>query len=137
VETISVGSNPGMSFKSERMKYVAALLRKAGFTTKPEYFTQANIARNVVAIDISYAAIIPPDCPDWKMSPVTTYSNMPPANFGCATKTNFGMMLEDPRDLERGKDSGSSPSERGAKALLDYRMGTTPASSASTSITGQ
>jgi pilus assembly protein CpaD len=137
IDKISIGSNPNTAFKSERMKYVTALLHKTGFTVKPEYFTQRDLPHNKIVIDIAYAAIIPPDCPDWKMSPVTTYSNMPPANFGCATKTNLGMMLDDPRDLERGKGSSSSPSERGAKAVLDYRMGTTPASSASTSITGQ
>lgn len=136
VSKIYIGSTTSMNHKTVRMKYVHNLLAKAGFTTKPEFFTQAGLPHDKIVIDIAYAAVIPPDCPDWKMSPVTTYSNSLPANFGCATKTNFGMMIDDPRDLERGKSSNESPSERGAKAILDYRIGATPSGS-STSITGQ
>ncbi len=136
VTAIYISSANTMAYKQERMKYVHNLLIKAGFTTKAEFFTKANIARDKVVVDIVYNAVIPPDCPDWKMSPVTTYSNSLPANFGCATKTNFGMMIDDPRDLEHGKGSNAAPTERAAKAILDYRANTAPAGS-TTSITGQ
>jgi hypothetical protein len=67
--------------------------------------------------------ISPPNCPDWRMSPVTTYSNTKQANIGCATVTNLGLMLEDPRDLERGSSGGHVPADpqRSSDAIRIYR----------------
>lgn len=69
--------------------------------------------------------LISPDCPDWKMSPVTTFSNTKQGNFGCAVTTNFGLMLEDPRDLERGASGGyvQPDPDRSADAIAIYRLG--------------
>lgn len=69
--------------------------------------------------------LISPNCPDWKMSPVTTYSNTKQGNIGCATVTNLGLMLEDPRDLERGASGGvvTPDPTRSADAIEKYRMG--------------
>ena len=69
--------------------------------------------------------LISPNCPDWKTSPVTTYSNTKQGNIGCATVTNLGLMLENPRDLERGASGGvvRPDSSRNSLAIQNYRSG--------------
>ncbi len=142
VDSIAVGYSPTLQNKKQRAEYVAGLLRKAGFTNKIDLFSQRDIPHNQVVVDIAYAAVIPPDCPDWKKSPVTTYSNMPAANWGCASTVNLGLMVDNPRDLERGRDARQHSAERAAKALSDYKTGNAATSAAapassSTSTTSQ
>lgn len=110
----------------------AGLMRsfsKLGYRAPVIFNEGVDLAPNEVRVSASYATIVAPDCPDWKTSPVTTYSNTKQGNFGCATTTNLGLMLEDPRDLERGagSDGGVGPhSERAADAVTNYRHGMTP-----------
>lgn len=142
VESIAVGYSPSLQNKKQRAEYVVGLLRKAGFTNKVDLFSQRDIPHNKIVVDIAYAAVIPPDCPDWKKSPVTTYSNMPAANWGCAATVNLGLMVDNPRDLERGRDAREHSVERAAKAFSDYKTGNATAAavapaSSSTSTTSQ
>jgi type IV pilus biogenesis protein CpaD/CtpE len=67
--------------------------------------------------------ISPENCPDWTASPITTYGNGKQGNFGCATVTNLGLMLEDPRDLERGASNGAihPDPQRSSDAIKNYR----------------
>lgn len=69
--------------------------------------------------------ISPPNCPDWSASPVTNYSNAKQRNIGCSVVTNLGLMLEEPRDLEKGASGGHvTPSpDRSADAIKNYRTG--------------
>lgn len=69
--------------------------------------------------------ISPPDCPNWKASPYNTQDNAKQGNFGCATTTNLGLMLEDPRDLVRGSSGGhiSPDPTRSADVIKNYRSG--------------
>ncbi|MDX2074348.1 MAG: CpaD family pilus assembly lipoprotein [Alphaproteobacteria bacterium] len=79
--------------------------------------------------------ISPPNCPNWTASPFTTYDNAKQGNFGCATVTNLGLMLEDPRDLERGASGGkiTPDATRSSEAIQNYRKGlSNPASEKST-----
>ena len=69
------------------------------------------------------AAVVLPDCPDWRMSPVTTYSNTHQANFGCATTVNLGLMVADPHDLVRGTGAAGMDTQRNSQVISDYRAG--------------
>lgn len=60
-----------------------------------------------------------PDCRDWS----ETDRNAPYANFGCAVQRNLGAMLEDPRDLERPRDSSGTSSEFAAAAIDKMNRG--------------
>ena len=44
-----------------------------------------------------------PGCPDWTDRPGRTFSNVPNANWGCATAQNFGLMVAEPADLAIGR----------------------------------
>lgn len=67
--------------------------------------------------------IIPPNCPDWSVSSSVNYDNTPTMNYGCATVTNFGVMVEDPNDLVVGKSSNLTDSSRTAAKVRAYKSG--------------
>lgn len=78
--------------------------------------------------------ISPPNCPDWSASPYSTTENAKQGNFSCAYVTNLGLMLEDPRDLERGASGGHIKPDpvRSARAVEKYRSGETDAKPSAT-----
>ena len=50
-----------------------------------------------------YSAEVP-GCPNWSDDPARSFTNELSSNFGCATATNLALMVDDPRDLLRGRD---------------------------------
>ena len=44
-----------------------------------------------------------PACPDWSRQSGTDFSNQPHSNFGCATQSNLGMTVAEPKDLVSGR----------------------------------
>lgn len=71
---------------------------------------------------IRYTAQSTP-CGDWSSSLGYTASNLPPANFGCATRANLAAMVADPRDLVAPTGIGPSDAARGLTILDKYRKG--------------
>lgn len=67
--------------------------------------------------------VAPPNCPDWRKPAHADYGNTEASNFGCATATNLGLMVADPRDLIEGRDEGLADGERAAAAIKRYREG--------------
>jgi pilus assembly protein CpaD len=64
-----------------------------------------------------------PACPDWSRKSGTDFANLPPSNFGCATETNLGLMVADPKDLVRGRILGPADGVHEAEAIVRYRTG--------------
>jgi pilus assembly protein CpaD len=62
-----------------------------------------------------------PDCPNWSLPPNDDHGNQPAPNFGCANATNFGLMIDDPRDLVVGRVPGPAEAEPGINAIHRYR----------------
>ena len=103
-------------------------------TNPNDYFAAHPIENKVGA---KGELISPSDCPNWKKSPVTNYSNTKQANLGCATVTNLGLMLENPRDLERGASGGkiTPDATRSSEAIKNYRSGLTGLTAPTTTTT--
>lgn len=123
VDGIVLQASYGVTNKSNQVQYVQKMLRKNGFFQQVKLVNDSGISANEIIVDITYAAVILPDCPDWRKSPVTTYSNTVPANYGCASTYNLGLMIDNPNDLVRGQDSRKNNAERSSKVLSDYRTG--------------
>ena len=49
------------------------------------------------------------------------YTNTLPSNFGCATQTNLGLMVANPRDLVMGRVPGPGSIDRQVKIEQDFR----------------
>lgn len=121
VESISLQFDSGMAHKDQRVQHIKKLFKE--YKVPVKLVPSEDVERNKLIIDVTYAAVVTPDCPDWKLSPVTTYSNVPMANFACASRTNFGLMVDNPRDLVSGQSTSSHYTERSGKVVSDYRTG--------------
>ena len=70
--------------------------------------------------------VTPPACPDWSRQSGVDYANKPHTNYGCATETNLGLMIADPRDLVRGRKLGPADGAHQAEGIIRYREGQQP-----------
>ncbi len=79
-----------------------------------------------VEIVLERYLVTPPACPDWSRRTGLDYSNQPHSNFGCATETNLGLMVANPRDLVRGRTLGPADGIHQAEGITRYREGALP-----------
>ena len=84
---------------------------------------------------VSRYVVVSPNCPDWSKKPGTDFENRRASNFGCATETNLGLMVANPRDLVVGRSPGPADAEHNAQSLVRYRVRKTE--SPSNSSTGE
>lgn len=121
VESVQVQMHPSQVHNTARRDYITKLLKRQGYSKYTIMFEPSDTtARDDVNVNVAYASVISPRCPDWRTSSVTTYSNTSQAGYGCASVTNLGLMVADPRDLERGTNGGRPDSERNYNALKKY-----------------
>lgn len=64
---------------------------------------------------------IPPECASWRDAPEDPFDNQPIPNHGCANARNLALMIDDPRDLIKGKAAGGAPASRAATAIERYQ----------------
>jgi pilus biogenesis lipoprotein CpaD len=64
-----------------------------------------------------------PACPDWSRQSGTDFANQPHSNFGCATQTNLGLMVAEPKDLVRGRSLAPADGVHQAEGIVRYRTG--------------
>ena len=76
-----------------------------------------------VEIVLERYIVTPPPCPDWSRRSGRDYSNQPHSNFGCATETNLGLMIANPRDFVRGRKLGPADGIHQAEGISRYRDG--------------
>ncbi|MGI9500330.1 MAG: CpaD family pilus assembly lipoprotein [Geminicoccaceae bacterium] len=79
-----------------------------------------------VEIVLERYLVTPPACPDWSRRSGVDYANKPHTNFGCATETNLGLMIADPRDLVKGRTLGPADGVHQADGIVRYREGEQP-----------
>jgi|GEM_PF-421739 len=79
-----------------------------------------------VEIVLERYLVTPPACPDWSRRTGVDYANRPHTNFGCATQTNLGLMIANPRDLVRGRELGPADGAHQANGIVRYREGAQP-----------
>lgn len=107
-----------------RRERVEKTLRSFGYGSDKIDIRSSNlVSRDQIRLHVEYVVVVAPDCPDWKRSPVTSYSNTMQGNFRCASEVNLGLMVADPHDLVHGSGSVSPDTERNSKVLQDYRAG--------------
>lgn len=124
VETVRIGLAPSQMDNELRKQHITKLLRGMGYNRKLIRFESTEgLTAEAVDLDISYAVAVPPHCPDWRKSPVTNYSNTTQPNFGCASAVNLGLMVADPRDLERGSGDSAPDRDRNAIVIRNYKSG--------------
>lgn len=92
------------------------------FPAVPESTPEAWRQNRRVEIAAEGYEVVLPDCPRWGDPGRPDFDNRPLANLGCATATNLGLMVADPRDLVRGRALGPADGTREAEAVVRYRQ---------------
>jgi pilus biogenesis lipoprotein CpaD len=118
----------------EKQLQVIRTLRKMGFQKRIMKTVVDTLADpSSVKIDLQTAVAVVPDCPDWRKSNTTNYSNTIHSNMNCASATNLGRMVANPRDIERNNVQVSPDGTIDASAIGAYRGDAAAASVISTS----
>jgi pilus assembly protein CpaD len=122
---------------SRRAEQVAAFLKDAGLgdlTITAVAFGEAVPAvpahgpaawrqnRRVELVMERYLVTLPA-CPDWSRQSGTDFSNQPHTNFGCATQSNLGLMVAEPKDLVSGRTLAPADGVHQAEGIVRYRTG--------------
>lgn len=142
VDSIQIQLHPSQMSNVQRRDSLKKALLHMGFAPGDILFEPSeSMGRNQARIDVAYASVITPHCPDWRVSPVTSFSNTTQGNVGCSTVTNLGLMVADPRDLERGSGKVHPDADRNSAVLKKYRENSSSFSddeggSSATSATG-
>lgn len=76
-----------------------------------------------VEVVVERALVVLPECPDWSRESGADFANLPFSNLGCGVRTNQGLMVAEPRDLERGRRLGPADGVKAAGAIERYRAG--------------
>ncbi len=129
--TVTVGAGPGVPAQAAAAAFgrqvAAALSLPAGevavslipLKPPPNGRPAALTARVTVPVWVADT----PDCGP-RTRPVTPdYANGDMASFGCAIQRNLGLMVQDPADLVRMRDSSGRDGNRAADVLDKYRRG--------------
>ncbi|MEO1310614.1 MAG: CpaD family pilus assembly protein [Pseudomonadota bacterium] len=86
---------------------------------------RADAASDAAPIYISFASYVATasECGAWSRDESLSYSNLNPANFGCASQSNLAAMVENPGDLITPR--GVEPGDTGRRntVLTGYREG--------------
>lgn len=106
---------------ARRSRAVATLLASHRVQSEARSADEELLPADVVAVVIKRTAMALPECPNWSQPPNRSFDNQPMSNWSCATAVNFGMMLADPHDLARGRDSGPADGEAVARSIENYR----------------
>jgi pilus assembly protein CpaD len=124
-----------LELASERIQAVEGFLREHGYGGME--VTSAAYGEAVPAVEGSGPAawqrnrraelilerylVTLPACPDWSRQSGTDFANLPHSNHGCATASNLGLMVAEPRDLVRGRGIGPADGTHQAEAVVRYR----------------
>ena len=136
-DSIVVQTSPSQLGNKLRRASLNKNFRSFGYKESPVTFEPAQVvATDEAIVTLHYVSVVPPDCPDWKLSPYTSYSNTHQGNFGCATVVNLGQQVSDPHDLVRGTGEVGMDPVRNSQVLTDYREGKIKASTAGAATSG-
>jgi pilus biogenesis lipoprotein CpaD len=118
----------------KRLEAITAYLRNNGVDHLLMSARHQGKWDGAITVTVGRYIVTPPACPNWEKPTGYDFSNTEMSNLGCATATNFGLMLADPGDLVRTRRSGPGDGTTQAKAIENFRSG--KVAKAGASITG-
>lgn len=126
IESVEIQLHPSQMNNAGRNDQLRRLVTKNGVPrSKVKFVAAEDIMPSEANVQVAYAAVVSPRCPDWRSSAVTSYANtMYTGNISCATRTNLGLMVANPRDLVEGTGDNRGDANNAAKAVQNYRNAT-------------
>lgn len=113
----------GDPLAAQRIGTLSHALAQRGIGAKTLPASEHGIAANRLLVKVERYVVTLPNCPDWTKTPFEAHDNGVASNFGCATVSNFGLMVADPRDLVVGRTLGPKEGDPAIAAIDRYRAG--------------
>jgi pilus assembly protein CpaD len=108
---------------AQRIGSVSRELDQRGIGAKVLPASERDVGADSLLLKVERYVVTLPNCPDWTKSPYQGHDNQVASNFGCATTTDFGLMVADPRDLVVGRTLGPEEGDPAIAAIDRYRAG--------------
>ena len=111
---------------SARTTAVGAVGKQYGLEIAPGApVTVGRTAEGGVRVVLSRSEAYVPGCPKWENEGSIDYANAQSAGFGCGVNGSLAVMVADPKDLIRGRDSGGLSDTRALSSAKS--LGSLPA----------
>lgn len=116
---IQTGADGGSRLAKSRVSAIQNEFAQRGLVASPLDGAPATAgpASNEVAVFITRAVVIPPDCSVPQPEPTLR----PEQPWGCTVDAALGMMVADPLDLVEGRELGPANAEQSSGAYRRYR----------------
>ena len=112
------------SLTARRVRAIAQTLAKKGLKPRLRETPSAagGAGANTITVVVQRAMVLTPDCaPLPHRYPLPTKNQAPEQRLGCATTNNLAHMLDDPRDLQRGRALTPGDGEMLGLGIRRYR----------------
>lgn len=76
---------------------------------------------NIVTMSFNAFKVEVPECGRFTSKTTPNWTNRRHANYGCATRRNLGLMVQDPRDLKQAQTVSGADGSRAAGTVSGYR----------------
>ena len=117
-----------LSGPPEETAKLAQLLTALGL--RPEQISQRAVEPGPIEIAAPVWQAKVPECGHWQQDLTWDQSNRNTDNFGCAVTRNMGLMIADPADLVRARESSARSGTRAVDVLDKYGQGKATSSAA-------
>jgi pilus assembly protein CpaD len=112
---------------ARRQESVAMVFARGGLrVVRDVQIEGVSTSPDEVRIVVGRHVVTPPECPNWSKRADDDFGNTGSSHIGCATTTNLGLMVADPRDLLIGRTMGPADGEVAATRVESYRRGIYP-----------
>ena len=98
------------------------LLQKAGVPERDITMVGAGTG-NIVTLSFNAFKVKVHECGNFTSKTTPNWTNRRHADFGCATRRNLGLMVQDPGDLDKSKTMSYGDGARAAGVISGYRGG--------------
>ncbi len=121
------GLVPAGKLSHDRRVTVAEIISAAGLDPARVMVREnvAGITQDEVNLTVRRYLVTVPGCPDFTSRAGRSFDNRPNSNWGCATATNFGLMVAEPKDIAEGRGGTPGDGEALVLGVQRYRAGQT------------
>lgn len=114
----------GDRLAAQRIGRISRELTRRGIGARVLPAADEGVDTDQLLVKVERYVVTPPKCPDWTKSPLYgQHDNQVASNFGCATTSNLGLMVADPRDLTVGRVMGPEEGDPAIASIARYRDG--------------
>ncbi len=119
------GQQNSHELRKQRLAIVKAYLdyKRVKVSQLASRFGVSPVSSNKVQVLVRRYVVTLPGCPDWSRKPGYDYYNRVGSNWGCATATNFGLMVANPGDLVSGRKLDPADGSYASFFIDRYRKG--------------